>query len=394
MKAVQIVTIKSFSPIFKDGEEARNIHIVNVEEHDFNIVTQKSLYNIGDKAIYINPDYNLSDISLFESFIRPDGNPNKSRLGSNNRVRAIKFNFTDTNGNIVYSNGILLPLKEVLNYLNLTEINDKINLDELLSITKYEEPEKSNRGQAKGNLPNGMYKTDQENIKKLTRKLESLLPCVLIGTLKIDGSSHTSYFKSENNYGICSREQEKYLTQKYYEGFKPYYDKELKKQVWKNNDLIVEDVNSYFIENNLEIKETIAEDDFVQLGYPILEKLIEYRKPLAVRSEIYGQTLKGSGNKSNPHAKLPKSIAVYGIDDYSSNICVPLSMKETLALCEELNLSTVPIIFCQEFKTIEELNEVCENYFKDNLVEGIVISTYETNQFSAKYLNNEYDSKK
>lgn len=34
MAATSIVTIKSFSPMYKEGEEANNIHIVNVEEHD------------------------------------------------------------------------------------------------------------------------------------------------------------------------------------------------------------------------------------------------------------------------------------------------------------------------------------------------------------------------
>ncbi|MGL4779905.1 MAG: hypothetical protein ACRCXN_03630, partial [Bacteroidales bacterium] len=61
MKAVEIVTIKSFSPIFKNGEEASRIQIVQLEELGFEVVAQKGLYQVGDKAVFIHPDYCLSD---------------------------------------------------------------------------------------------------------------------------------------------------------------------------------------------------------------------------------------------------------------------------------------------------------------------------------------------
>jgi hypothetical protein len=373
MKATQIVTIKSFSPMFKGGEEATNIHIINVEEHGFDIVTQKSLYQIGDKALFIQPDFCLSDIPLFADFIAPEGNPNKSRLGKNNRIKAVKFGFTDSKGNKVYSNGILLPLNEVFMFLsennplitNLTIKNSSkgniekyllnIDFDTLLNITKYEEPEGKLQGDAKGNLPNGMYKTDETNFNNNYKQLEVLLPCQLVGTVKIDGSSCTVYYKSETEYGICSRSLEKKL-----------YDTE----------------------------GTIAQDDWVQLGYPILEKLKEHKLQYAVRCEIYGQSLKGSGNKNNFHAKLPKSIAVYGIDDYSSGVCVPLPMKEVVRICNELHLPMVSFVLIKMINSIEQVKETCEAAFKLNLYEGVVIRTYETNAYSGKYMNNEYDSLK
>lgn len=138
----------------------------------------------------------------------------------------------------------------------------------------------------------------------------------------------------------------------------------------------------------------LANDDFVKLGYPILEKLKEYSKPLAVRCEIYGQSLKGSGNKNNPHSNLPKSIAVYGIDDYSLGVCIPLSMSEVIEVCKELNLPMVNITFIEEFHSIEKIKDVCNEYFKTNLIKGIVIRTFETTRYSGKFMNNEYDSLK
>lgn len=380
--------------MFKGEEEATNIHIVNVEEHGFDVVAQKSLYQIGDKALYIQPDYCLSNIPLFADFIAPEGNSKKSRLGKQNRIKAVKFGFTDTKGNKVYSNGILLPLGDVMDYLNIEVEFGFTDYDALLSITKYEEPEGKLQGDTKGNLPNGMYKTDETNFNNNYKQLEALLPCQLIGTVKIDGSSCTVYYKSETEFGITSRSQEKYLTQKHYEGFTRTFDRELNKRGWTDGNVFVEDINQYFIDNSLEIKETIANDDWVQLGYPILEKLKEHKLQYAVRCEIYGQSLKGSGNKNNPHAKLPKSIAVYGIDDYSSGICVPLPMSQVIEFCDNLAIPMANVVFNKVFTTIDEIKEICNDYFNTTLIEGIVIRTYETNAYSGKYMNNEYDSLK
>ena len=53
MNAVQLVTIKSLRTLYKNGEAAERIELANVEEHNFDIVVQKGLYNIGDKAVYM-----------------------------------------------------------------------------------------------------------------------------------------------------------------------------------------------------------------------------------------------------------------------------------------------------------------------------------------------------
>jgi hypothetical protein len=68
-QAVSIVTIKQKSTLFKDGQPAERIELIELEENGFTLVSQKDLYQVGDKAVYIQPDYNLSDISLFEGFL-------------------------------------------------------------------------------------------------------------------------------------------------------------------------------------------------------------------------------------------------------------------------------------------------------------------------------------
>src|SRR5688572_3640403 len=122
MEPVSIVTIKNKIPLFKKEEQANAIELIELEEVGFELVAQKDLYQVGDKAIYIQPDYCLPTQqgiiptkieAFFEDFTKPGGDPKKSRLGSNGRIRAVKFNLHRGDDLPVYSNGILLPISEV-----------------------------------------------------------------------------------------------------------------------------------------------------------------------------------------------------------------------------------------------------------------------------------------
>lgn len=191
--AVTIVTIKNKIPLFKGEEQANAIELIELEEFGFELVANKTLYEIGDKAVLIQPDYNVSDISLFESFIRPINlktnlpDETLSKLGKVDgqarRIRAKKFNLSKIpNGDPVYSNGILLPYYEVQEYLNDNGNFMKIDLwafdlTEKLGITKYEEPEVTSKGglksgQTEGKFPEGLYKTDEDNILKIINKIQ------------------------------------------------------------------------------------------------------------------------------------------------------------------------------------------------------------------------------
>lgn len=91
---VQKVKINKISTLYKNGEPANAIELINFtlsngEECGFDVVSGKGLYQIGDEAFYVMPDYTLEDNWLFESFVAPDGDPKKSKLGKENRIRAI-----------------------------------------------------------------------------------------------------------------------------------------------------------------------------------------------------------------------------------------------------------------------------------------------------------------
>lgn len=409
MNAVQIVTIKNKIPLFKGEEKAERIELIQLEENGFELVSQKDLYQIGDKAIYIQPDYCLSDIPIFEEFIRPNGDESKSMLGKvgglPRRIRAKKFNFHRGDGNSVYSNGILLPLQEVMNYIVsstnwkqtiLHEIPE--NLTELLQITKYEEPENNSGHGVKGgssmSFPEGIIRTDEENFNNVYKNLEKLLPCRLIGRHKIDGSSITLWYK-DGKSGIASRNLGKPLTITKVTGRR-------KPTLWeqflsiKINSIIFSMIGfNTKIDLNI-YSEVESDSDFVKYGKPYLDKLIEYCKfmeiNLVLQGELCGQNMKGSGNKNNPTAKEPTDIVFFNVCRYE-NQSIKLAENDFNQISYDIKFKTPKVYFDKVFNTIEEIKQECESIFKNELIEGIVIRD-ENHNFSTKYMNNIYDSKK
>lgn len=410
MNPVSIVTIKNKIPLFKGEEEASSIELIELEEVGYELVANKSLYKIGDKAVLIQPDYNLSDISLFESFLRPNGQENKSMLGKveglPRRIRAKKFTLSkQSNGDPVYSNGILLPWKEVQAYLDANKssiyklslfLND-LDLTKELGITKYEEPEiggfgkgGARVGQIGGKFPEGVYKTDEENINNLWNHVESHIgyPVTLIGTEKIDGSSITIGVKDGKGF-ICSRNINKKLTINKLTGYR-------NKTIWESIKMWL----GYKLDLGI-YEETCNDDDLVKYGKPYLDVMLKYpMENWILRGELSGGSLKGSGNKNNPASKDKVNIKFFGLDIYHNNLSVRVSdekFREVLFFLSEtperLSFEKVKTVFMQPFVSKEHLLTVSDKYFKENMIEGIVVRTLDSS-FSAKVMNLEYDSKK
>lgn len=404
MNPVSIVTIKNKIPLYKGDEQANSIEVIELEEVGFELVANKTLYQVGDKAVYIQPDYCVSDIPLFESFIRPNGDESKSMLGKvedkPRRIRAKKFTLSkEPNGDPVYSNGILLPYYEVQEYLYhsnnikhkdtyLEDIEEK--LTEKLGITKYEEPDPVSKSglrseQTESKFPEGIYKTDEENINNLWNHIEKKIgyPIKLVGTEKVDGSSITIGVTPKIPEGfICSRNLRKKLT--------------IKKVVGKRKPNLWDRIKGIFTWIDLNIyQEMENDDDFVKYGKPYLDLLINSGETnLIFRGELNGGKLKGSGNKNNPASKEQPNIKIFGLDkinEYGEAEKVPYLLFKTE--CEKAGIPLVKEVFIKEFNSKEEILTECNNYFKTNMIEGIVVRTLDS-KFSAKVMNLEYDSKK
>jgi len=406
-QAVSIVTIKQKSPLFKNGEAAERIELIELEENGFTLVAGKDLYQVGDKAVYIQPDFNLSDIPLFESFLRPNGDVTKSMLGKVEgvplRIRAKKFNFS-REGSIdpVYSNGILLPVQEVTNYIDNTigKVSKNVSFDlsiidltKELGITKWEEPEvRDKAGNKIGGarvFPEGLYKTDETNINNLWGHIENKIgyPITLVGTEKVDGSSITIGIKNGKGF-ICSRNQQLDLKYKKVTGYK--------------DPSILDNINSFLysigLRKNLpDLKiytEVENDSDFVKYGKPYLDKLLATGENETVfRGELNGSHLKGSGNKYNPASKEQPNIKFFGIDYIENGVAQKVKYPEFKATCKYYDLPTCKEVFNKTFNSRQEIEQECEAYFKNNLIEGIVIRDLES-KFSAKFMNLEYDSRK
>jgi len=378
---IHIVTIKDKIQLYKGEEPANAIELLSLEEFGFQLVSQKDLYQVGDEAIFIEPDYNLPDNNpLFDSFVRPNGDPKKSRLGSHLRIRAVKFNLHTGDGVPVYSNGIILPIGEVEEYAKVN-LNDLSGLGEDLGIYKYEAPEKGQQGNvrqgASREFPQGLYKTDEVNFNKVNWEF----PMHLIGTCKYDGSSITILVK-DGIGKICSRNLEKPITYLKKTGFKH--------GLWYK-------FLSYFGYDRGIYTEVESESEFVKVGKPYLDKLIEYcterKLSVALRGELVGQgASNGSGNKNNPHAKVEPTIYFYGADWFFSN-AERMAHEDYINLVTALGFQHPTIVFNQVFESREELLKTCEEYFSNNMIEGIVVRSLD-GKWSSKIMSLSYDSRK
>lgn len=459
MKPVDLVTIEFLLPIFKEGEPANSIEVARVKDSEgnsiqYNIVVGKGLYAIGDKALYIQPDYTIPLNKLFVEYHAPQGDPHKSKLGKKGRVRAIKFNL-NFQGSMepVYSNGILLPWKEFVTWFgeelkkeNCFEgltipaalggiPNAGIGIlpnfehpdfpyQEVLGVIKYVADDNLEGSQPKGlterNFPSFLYKTDEETIQNHKKEVDRVYENkeVLGFTRKRDGSSLTEYFRinpieTVEEFGICSRQMEKKLDQQMVGAYKDgevelhkYFHPELKVQGWFNDATRTfytnEECAEKFEPVMVEVRDAWIDTD-KKFGY--LEALKAYCRAknvqLVTRGELIGAGNKGSGNKLNSDARTESHVVWFGVDDLSEGFSRRLHYGNEinlLSLCTELDWEYTEEEFSGVF-TYDEIIAKCHEYFAKVkaetgiIVEGMVIRTKFSNNLSVKYINPEYDAK-
>jgi hypothetical protein len=273
------------------------------------------------------------------------------------------------------------------------KLNDlSIDWDKEIGIVKWEEPETFSDGGGKvvtSEFPQGMYKTDEENINNLVNDIQ--FPVFLIGTEKIDGGSLTIWYKNGQS-GICSRKQGRPLTYNKIVGYrKPNFFHQFLTKLTKGR---------YRYDGRI-IQLAESDDKFVVIGKPYLELLTNYCRKngrnLALRSELVGKGNKGSGNPKNPKAKEESHIELFGVDDYTQNT-VRLDYNEARRIADELGIPYVKEYFQKTFETKEDIFETCQKIFDaeketGRIIEGIVLRNPSGN-FSMKLMNMFYDSTK
>ena len=186
-KMASIRRITSLSPI----QGADFIELAQVD--GWKTVVKKGLHKEGDFVVYCEID------SWIPKTLVPDlsrGDKVRTYEGiEGERLRTIKLR-----GQI--SQGLIIPLNETP--LELGTIEEGQDVSEELGIIKWEHPENLfvRGGEAKGNFPSFIRKTDQERFQNIDKDYP--VGKLFEVTEKLEGSSMTCYLQNDV-FGVCSR---------------------------------------------------------------------------------------------------------------------------------------------------------------------------------------------
>ncbi len=181
-KLASIQTITSLSPI----PGADNILVAQVL--GWQCVVKREEFKSGDRCVYFEID-SILPIAQWNDHLRKD--PAKPL-----RVKTIRLR-----GQL--SQGLALPM----NLLPVGEYELGQDVTELAGVVKYEPVIPAElSGKVKGNFPGFLHKTDEIRLQSVPEVLDEAIAkgLVLIGTLKMDGTSFTAY-RRDADFGVCSR---------------------------------------------------------------------------------------------------------------------------------------------------------------------------------------------
>jgi len=155
------------------------------------VVVKKGEYQAGDLGIYCEIDSWIPH--ALAPFLSKGREPRVFEGVEGERLRTVKLR-----GQI--SQGLLLP---TMGQTPLTGEGD--DLTEFLGIKKWEKAIPAQlAGQAKGNFPTAIPKTDQERVQNLVKEIALALGDEFEVTEKLEGSSMTCYLIGDE-FGVCSR---------------------------------------------------------------------------------------------------------------------------------------------------------------------------------------------
>jgi len=255
------------------------------------------------------------------------------------------------------SQGLLLPIS-ILEKYNIYSFQENDDLTDILGIKKWERPEDWIPAMAKGSFPGFIEKTDQTRIQNLPNILEQYKNELFEETIKLDGSSMTMYYLTNNSsyksseleyqFGVCSR--------------------------------------------NLELKEDET-NSFWKIAHKfnVLNKMISNypNRSLAIQGELIGPSI-----QNNYEKVLKNEFYVFDIFDIETQKY--LNPEERYEIVKNLGLNHVPILnkalnISQKFNSIQEMlkNAEGEGMNKGVKREGKVYK-HLNSDFSFKTISNSY----
>lgn len=189
----KLASIQQIADIQKH-ENADNLEVATIL--GWQCVVQKGQFEIGQTIVWIEIDAWVPH--ALAPFLSKGKEPREYKGIQGERLRTVKLR-----GQL--SQGLVLPLNPATRFF---QIDDDVS--EVLGITKWERDIPAQlRGQALGNFPSFLRKTDQERAQNLGREVEKARAAdeIFEVTLKLDGTSFTAYHK-DGETGFCSRNLE------------------------------------------------------------------------------------------------------------------------------------------------------------------------------------------
>ena len=162
--------------------------IVCVKILGWQCVALKTEFSVNDKCVFFEID-SVLPIASWNDHLRKE--PNKPL-----RIRSIRLKNQ-------LSQGLALPLS----ILPQGEYEVGQDVTSILNVEKYEPVVPAHlSGMVKGNFPAFLHKTDEPRLQSSPNVLQEAIDknLVLIGTLKMDGTSFTAY-RRDDEFGVCSR---------------------------------------------------------------------------------------------------------------------------------------------------------------------------------------------
>ena len=326
MKLASLEKIKEIYP----HPNADSLEFVKVL--GYQCIVPKGKWNVGDWCILIQPDTVLPDASWAKVYKE-----------KSNRVKAIKLRGE-------WSFGIVEDLSIIPHSFGFEFLKKEgEEVSEYIGVTKYEAPQPQDLD-AKGGLPFGICKTDEERFQNLD--LQKYIGKKVDITLKVDGQSFTAYCK-DGVVGVTGR------TLEYNLDFENNFTRNFKRY---NLD---EALRSYCEKHGVNI---------------------------ALRGEQFGAGIQQSAN--NPHSKLPLGLAFFSCWDIDNRRYYgPAEKHYYRNVCDELNLPVVPLVEYNVELTpyLIEKYQTATNLYVAPSFEGVVIVG---EGFSFKIINLNYDSRK
>jgi len=331
MPPATVQRIREVTPI-KGADFIEAVHVMG-----WTSVVKKGEFQPGDLCIYVEIDTLVPIVPELEFLRNSCYFKRKDDDTEWFRIRTMKLRG-------VLSQGLILPLPEGLDAVEGQDVT------EFLGAEHYEKPlDPCLGGEAWGQRPSFVRKTDEDRVQSVEDKLEALQGLPYYISQKLDGSSVTYAWTEhkDRSFFVCSR--------------------------------------------NLELKDTPE-----STAWNVSRKYgLQFIHVLSDLKDVYIQgELVGPGIQKNRQQLLDHDVYVFNMFRRTADMgWQPVDLEKMVAVVRGLGLKTVPILETGDSfnYTLEELLSKAQGFYPGtkNRQEGIVVRSQDQS-ISFKVLNNDY----